>query len=187
MVAVSPRWCRPSGIGAVGSAQVATIVRTARQLGFRRGRTQREKSAVAVHDGPVLPAQSPGGQEQRHGHGHGMREGWYPCPSGAAQVRYWDGTSWTDQTRPDLLGWVHGPRVLDLPGVFAFGRDPDADGSGRPGPLDPTLWRRVRNALIALPILYIALILPAGYLLTSIGLSTTAAQIVYLAVLVFIC
>ena len=158
---------------------------------------------MAVHDGPVVPAQGSGqeqrsGQEQHQGqeqgapgtgggHGHGMREGWYPCPSGAAQVRYWDGTSWTDRTRPDLLGWVHGPRVLDLPGVFAFGRDPDADASGRPGPLDPTLWRRVRNALIALPILYLALILPAGYLLTSIGLSTTVAQIVYLAVLVFIC
>ncbi|HZU57792.1 MAG TPA: DUF2510 domain-containing protein [Actinocrinis sp.] len=141
---------------------------------------------MAVHDGPVVPAQS-AGQEERHGHGHGMREGWYPCPSGAAQVRYWDGTSWTDQTRPDLLGWVHGPRVLDLPGVFAYGRDPEADGSGRPGPLDPTLWRRVRNALIALPILYIALILPAGYLLTAIGLSVGVARIIYLVVLVVIC
>lgn len=131
---------------------------------------------MAVQDGPAVPAQ-----------GHGMREGWYPCPTGAAQVRYWDGTGWTERTRPDLLGWVHGPRVLDLPGVFAFGRDPDADGAGRPGPLDPTLWRRVRNSLIALPILYIALILPVGYLLTAIGMSTGVAQIVYLLILLLIC
>jgi hypothetical protein len=116
-----------------------------------------------------------------------MREGWYPCPSGAAQVRYWDGSAWTDRTRPDMLGWVHGPRVLDLPGVFAFGRDPAGAHSGRPGPLDPALWRRVRNALIALPILYIALILPAGWVLTAIGLSTGVAQLVYLVALILLC
>ncbi|MBS2962857.1 DUF2510 domain-containing protein [Actinocrinis puniceicyclus] len=150
---------------------------------------------MAVHDGPVVPAQGhgqegagqapgPGGLGQQ---GHGMREGWYPCPSGAAQVRYWDGTAWTDRTRPDLLGWVHGPRVLDLPGVFAYGRDPQADRGGRPGPLDPSLWRRVRNALIALPLLYIGLILPAGYLLTSIGLPVGVARVIYLAALIVIC
>jgi hypothetical protein len=131
---------------------------------------------VAMQDGPAVPAQ-----------GHGMREGWYPCPSGAAQVRYWDGTQWTDQTRPDLLGWVHGPRVVDLPGVFAYGRDPDAVASGRPGPLDPTLWRRVRNALIALPILYVLLLIPAGIVLSAIGLTNPLEQIVYLAILVVIC
>jgi hypothetical protein len=116
-----------------------------------------------------------------------MREGWYPDPGGSARVRYWDGTAWTDQTRPDLLGWVHGPRVLDMPGVFAFGRDPDAGASGRPGPLDPTLWRRVRNALIALPILYVALIIPAGFLLSKLGFSGFLEKLVYLAVLVVIC
>jgi len=131
---------------------------------------------VTVQDGPAVPAQ-----------GHGMREGWYPCPSGAAQVRYWDGSEWTDQTRPDLLGWVHGPRVLDLPGVFAYGRDPDAENSGRPGPLDPTLWRRVRNALIALPILYLLLLVPAGWVLSAIGLSGTPENLIYLAILVVIC
>jgi hypothetical protein len=116
-----------------------------------------------------------------------MREGWYPCPSGAAQVRYWDGTVWTDRTRPDLLGWVHGPRVLDMPGVFAYGRDPDASATGRPGPLDPSLWRRVRNALIALPILYVLLILPAGFALSKLGLSGVPEQIVYLGFLAGIC
>ena len=116
-----------------------------------------------------------------------MREGWYPDPGGAARVRYWDGTKWTDQTRPDLLGWVHGPRVLDMPGVFAYGRDPDAGASGRPGPLDPTLWRRVRNALIALPILYIALIIPVGFLLAKMGFSGFLEQLVYLAILIVIC
>ena len=131
---------------------------------------------MTVQGGPVVPAQ-----------GHGMREGWYPCPSGAAQVRYWDGTAWTDRTRPDLLGWVHGPRVLDLPGVFAYGRDPDPGDSGRPGPLDPSLWRRVRNALIALPILYVALILPFGYLLSWVGLSDTLEKIVYLLILIVVC
>lgn len=131
---------------------------------------------MAVEDGPTVPAQ-----------GHGMRAGWYPCPSGAAQVRYWDGTKWSDQTRPDLIGWVHGPRVLDLPGVFAYGRDPEAGASDRPGPLDPTLWRRVRNALIALPILYLALLIPAGFLLSKIGLSGGLETIVYLVLLIAIC
>jgi hypothetical protein len=131
---------------------------------------------VTVQDGPAVPAQ-----------GHGMREGWYPCPSGAAQVRYWDGTQWTDRTRPDLLGWVHGPRVVDLPGVFAYGRDPDAD-QGDLGPLDPSVWRRVRNALIALPILYIALIIPFGYILSAIGITNTFfEQVLYLAILIVIC
>ncbi len=113
-----------------------------------------------------------------------MREGWYPCPSGAAQVRYWDGTNWTDQTRPDLLGWVHGPRVLDLPGVFAYGRDPDAKDSGRPGPLDPDTWRRVRNSVVALPILYVALVVPAALLLKVLGLPGFLDKLLIVALIV---
>jgi hypothetical protein len=116
-----------------------------------------------------------------------MREGWYPDPGGAAGVRYWNGSAWTDQIRPDLLGWVHGPRIVDLPGVFAYGRTAGGDASSRPGPLDPSLWRRVRNALIALPILYIALVLPAGLALSVVGLSGGAEQLLYVAVLVVIC
>ena len=136
---------------------------------------------MAVQDGP--PVQPPTVPGQRNA----MREGWYPCPSGAARVRYWNGSEWTERTRPDLLGWVHGPRVMDLPGVFAFGRDESDDGTGRPGPLDPSLWRRVRNALIALPILYIALLLPAGLFLSALGLKGTPEQLLYLAILVVAC
>ena len=136
---------------------------------------------MAVQDEPpvqpsVVPAQR-----------SGMREGWYPCPSGAARVRYWNGSEWTDQTRPDLLGWVHGPRVMDLPGVFAFGRSDSDDAAGRLGPLDPTLWRRVRNALIALPVLYIALLVPAGLFLSAIGIKDLPEQLLYLIVLVVAC
>jgi hypothetical protein len=139
---------------------------------------------VAVHDGPpVQPLPSPTVPAQRSG----MREGWYPCPSGAARLRYWNGSAWTETTRPDLLGWVHGPRVMDLPGVFAYGRSETDDLGGRPGPLDPSLWRRVRNAMIALPVLYIALLLPAGLALSSIGLSGGFEQLIYLAILVLIC
>lgn len=128
---------------------------------------------MAVQDGPAVPAQ-----------GHGMREGWYPCPSGAAQVRYWDGTKWTDQTRPDLLGWVHGPRVLDLPGVFAYGRDPQDGASGRPGPLDPAAWRRLRNSVIALPVLYVALIAPAALLLNVLRLPGFLSDVLILVIVI---
>jgi len=113
-----------------------------------------------------------------------MREGWYPCPSGQPQLRYWSGTAWTEQTRPDLVRWVHGDRMLDVPGVFAFGRGSDEDDSGRPGPLEPHIWRRARLALILFVPIYLGLLLPFGLLLSDIGLSNAAEQFVYLLVLV---
>jgi hypothetical protein len=119
---------------------------------------------------------------------HGMREGWYACPSGAAQLRYWDGSAWTERVRPDLIGWVHGRRVLDVPGVFAYGRiDPAAALGGRPIPPDPSVWRRARNALIALPLLYLAALIPAALILSKLGLSNILEQIFYIALLVTAC
>lgn len=100
----------------------------------------------------------------------GMREGWYPCPSGQPQLRYWSGSEWTDRTRPDLVSWVHGDRVMDVPGVFAFGRSADEAAGGRPGPLEPHVWRRARLALILLVPIYLASLLPVGLALSYVGL-----------------
>lgn len=100
----------------------------------------------------------------------GMREGWYPCPSGQPQLRYWSGSAWTERTRPDLVSWVHGERVLDVPGVFAYGRAADGDESGRPGPLPPHIWRRARLALILLVPIYLASLLPLGWVLSKLNL-----------------
>ena len=99
-----------------------------------------------------------------------MPEGWYPCPSGAPQLRYWTGSSWSEQTRPDLVSWVHGERLLDAPGVFAYGRNPDEDNGGRPGPLEPHIWRRARLALILFLPIWGAMLLPLGLALSYIGL-----------------
>ena len=99
-----------------------------------------------------------------------MPEGWYPCPSGAPQLRYWTGSSWSEQTRPDLVSWVHGERLLDAPGVFAYGRNPDEDNGGRPGPLEPHIWRRARLALILFLPIWGAMLLPLGLVLSYIGL-----------------
>ncbi|HEV2640374.1 MAG TPA: DUF2510 domain-containing protein [Actinocrinis sp.] len=118
---------------------------------------------------------------------HGMREGWYPCPSGVAQVRYWDGTDWTEQTRPDLLGWVHGNRILDMPGVFAYGRTAKVvDPRDRRKPSAET-WRRARNLLIAAPILYVILLFPAGIVLSATGLSGNIEQYLYIVLIVVPC
>jgi hypothetical protein len=104
----------------------------------------------------------------------GMREGWYPCPSGQPQLRYWSGSEWTDRTRPDLVSWVHGDRVLDVPGVFAFGRSADEAPGARPGPLEPHVWRRARLALILLVPIYLASLLPLGLALSYVGLPAVA-------------
>jgi hypothetical protein len=104
-----------------------------------------------------------------------MREGWYPCPSGQPQLRYWTGSAWTEQTRPDLVSWVHGDRVLDVPGVFAFGRSADETAGFRPGPLEPHIWRRARLALWLLVPIWLASVLPMGLLLSYIGLPDAAA------------
>jgi len=117
---------------------------------------------VTVEDGVSAGANAPRRQ--------GMREGWYPCPSGAPQLRYWNGAAWTEQTRPDLVSWVHGDRMLDVPGVFAFGRSPDEELGGRPGPLEPHIWRRARLALILLVPIWVALVLPLGLALSYLGL-----------------
>lgn len=100
----------------------------------------------------------------------GMREGWYPCPSGQPQLRYWSGSAWTERTRPDLVSWVHGERVLDVPGVFAYGRAADDSEGGRPGPLEPYIWRRARLALILLVPIYAASLLPLGWVLSEVHL-----------------
>ena len=130
---------------------------------------------MTVEDG--APAGTPARRQ-------GMREGWYPCPSGQPQLRYWSGTAWTEQTRPDLVSWVHGDRTLDVPGVFAYGRSLDVDQSGRPGPLPPHIWRRARLALILFVPVYVGLLLPFGLILSHIGLSNAAEQLVYLLILV---
>ena len=116
---------------------------------------------MTVEDG--APAGAPARRQ-------GMREGWYPCPSGQPQLRYWSGSAWTDRTRPDLVSWVHGDRVLDVPGVFAYGRNPDENAGGRPGPLDPYIWRRARLALILFVPIYLAMLLPLGLALSYLGL-----------------
>jgi hypothetical protein len=114
----------------------------------------------------------------------GMREGWYPCPSGQPQLRYWTGAAWTEQTRPDLVSWVHGDRVVDVPGVFAYGRSADGEAGGRPGPLEPHIRRRARLALILFVPLYVGLLLPFGWVLSEIGLSGGAEQLLYIVILV---
>ena len=130
---------------------------------------------MTVQDG--APAGTPARRQ-------GMREGWYPCPSGQPQLRYWSGSAWTEETRPDLVSWVHGDRMLDAPGVFAYGRTLDEDAGGRPGPLEPHIWRRARLAAILFVPIYVGLLLPAGLVLSDIGLSAAAEQLVYLLVLV---
>lgn len=117
---------------------------------------------MTVEDGAPAEAPAPGRQ--------GMREGWYPCPSGQPQLRYWTGSAWTERTRPDLVSWVHGDRMLDVPGVFAYGRSPDDDLNGRPAPLEPYIWRRARLALILFVPIYLAMLLPLGLALSQIGL-----------------
>ena len=114
----------------------------------------------------------------------GMREGWYPCPSGQPQLRYWTGSAWTEQTRPDLVSWVHGDRVIDAPGVFAFGRSAEDEQSGRPGPLPPHVWRRARLALILFVPIYICLLLPFGWALSKVGMSDGLEQLIYVVILV---
>jgi hypothetical protein len=74
-----------------------------------------------------------------------LPEGWYPCPTGEPVLRYWTGSSWTEQTRPDLIGWVHGPRIVDVPGVFAYGRPTGGAAGARPAPLDRRIVARARN------------------------------------------
>jgi hypothetical protein len=111
--------------------------------------------------------------------GHGMRPGWYPCPSGAAQLRYFDGSSWTDQVRPDLLGWVHGRRVLDMPGLFAFGRS-GSDDAGAGGTLTARQWKKLRNSLIALPVLYIVLLIPVSLFASVHSIPAGVTRVVYI-------
>jgi Protein of unknown function (DUF2510) len=130
---------------------------------------------VTVEDG--APAGTPARRQ-------GMREGWYPCPSGQPQLRYWTGSAWTERTRPDLVSWVHGDRVLDAPGVFAYGRSADEDLTGRPGPLPPHVWRRARLALILLLPIYGGLILPADFILPAIGLKGGLERLVYTMIVI---
>jgi hypothetical protein len=107
-----------------------------------------------------------------------MRPGWYPCPSGAAQLRYFNGSKWTDEVRPDLLGWVHGRRILDMPGLFAFGRGTGEEAQGR-RTLTTRQWRKLRNSLIALPILYLVLLIPVGLFASVIGIPSGPVRVVY--------
>ena len=118
------------------------------------------------------------------GRRQGMREGWYPCPSGQPQLRYWTGSAWTEKTRPDLVSWVHGDRMMDVPGVFAYGRSAEDDNAGRPGPLEPYIRRRARLALILFVPIYIGLLLPFGWLLSDVGLSNGLEQLIYVMILV---
>jgi Protein of unknown function (DUF2510) len=148
--------------------------------------------AVGQGLGPGTP-QDQHGPDPRHAEAaarqrHGMREGWYACPSGAAQLRFWDGAAWTDRVRPDLIGWVHGRRVLDVPGVFAYGRTDGAGlGAGVPIPPDASVRRRARNALIAVPILYVVMLVPAAIALSWIGLKGGAEQLLYLVIVLAAC
>jgi hypothetical protein len=116
-----------------------------------------------------------------------MREGWYPCPSGQPQLRYWTGSAWTEQTRPDLVSWVHGDRVLDVPGVFAFGRSADDDAGGRPGPLDPHVWRRARMGLILVVPVALGLLLPCALLLSWLGLTGAPEKFIYVVIILAVC
>lgn len=59
---------------------------------------------------------------------------WYPDPQNALSQRYWDGNSWTDQTRPAL------PSSLVPPPPYLDARD-----SGNSS-LSPTFARAVKEA-----------------------------------------
>jgi hypothetical protein len=108
--------------------------------------------------------------------------GWYADPSGAPQVRYWTGTKWTERTRPDVQSWVHGPRLVDVPGVFAYGRDPEAAAAVRVS----REARALRDLLYA-PLAGVVLAVPASIILTSIGLSGAGVWLVYLIALLGVC
>lgn len=110
--------------------------------------------------------------------------GWYADPSGAPQVRYWTGTSWTERTRPDVQSWVHGPRLVDVPGVFAYGRDPEAAAAVR---VSREARQRALRYLLYAPLAGVVLAVPASIILTSIGLSGAPLWLVYLAAVLGAC
>jgi hypothetical protein len=112
--------------------------------------------------------------------------GWYPCPTGVARLRYWDGAAWTDRTRPDVLAWVHGPRATDIPGVFSYGAPPPSAPDDRPEPLEPWIWRRARNNLIALVVLYFGLSWLAGFVEEQIGVPAPGRDPIYGLVLIVV-
>ena len=98
-----------------------------------------------------------------------LAPGWYACPSGAPQVRFWTGNSWSERTRPDLLTWVHGPRTVDVPGVFAYGRDPATEARAR---VSREALRQAGRYLLYVPIAYLVLAIPASILGSAMSLST---------------
>lgn len=110
--------------------------------------------------------------------------GWYADPSGAPQVRYWTGSSWSEKTRPDVAAWVHGPRVVDVPGVFAYGRDADAASRTH---VSAQAMQRAKRYLLYVPIAYGILAIPASIILSKIGVHGLADYVVLLIVILAAC
>lgn len=162
----------------------SAILPAPRGSAARRDPARRDapRDAARFDRGDAVPAgfagRAPGlGAGPAPGTAHGMRAGWYPCPSGAAQLRYFDGADWTDETRPDLVAWVHGRRILDMPGVFAYGRSRAAEsGPGRRQALTNRQWIRLRNSLIAIPVVIVVLSVVVGYPASVLGLPATPVR-----------
>ncbi|GAA1992645.1 DUF2510 domain-containing protein [Catenulispora subtropica] len=110
--------------------------------------------------------------------------GWYADPSGHPQLRYWTGTKWTERTRPDVQAWVHGPRLVDVPGVFAYGRDPQQAAAAR---VSREARQRALRYLMYAPLALVVLAVPASIILTSIGLHGAFLWIVFLAAVLAAC
>ena len=106
--------------------------------------------------------------------------GWYACPSGAPQLRYWTGTAWSERTRPDTLAWVHGPRVVDVPGVFAYGRDPSAAAQER---VSREATQRAVRHLLYVPVAYLVLAIPVSIAASAMGLSTVIMWLLFAVLL----
>jgi hypothetical protein len=103
--------------------------------------------------------------------------GWYADPAGHPQLRYWTGSKWTERTRPDVTAWVHGPRLVDVPGVFAYGRDPKQAAAAR---VSREARQRALRYLLYAPLAAVILAVPASVILTAIGLHGVPLWIVFL-------
>ena len=110
--------------------------------------------------------------------------GWYACPTGAPHLRYWTGTAWSERTRPDVQAWVHGPRLVDVPGVMAYGRDASAAAQDRVG---RAATRRALKYLMYVPVVYLALAIPASLLFSALSLPKAVMWVIFVPLVLGVC
>ena len=63
--------------------------------------------------------------------------GWYPDPENPAQVRYWDGQSWSDSTAPAAPAAPSDPMPPTPPAYPSYASYP-SDPAGQPAPPNPS-------------------------------------------------